>query len=185
MANEENNELTEEQLKEKEREYALESLNNNYITGLATVGLSKPKEGEIPKYGMIFSGLYKETIKDAPDQKVYEALFREALENGGSVSKESLVKKASAIVTYSVMRVKPEDILNLIGSEEAAKQEYGEKTVGDLSEDEQREILTLYVNYMMNKKAGDTLAEERKALVGGLEGILCKEREPAQPRVAG
>ena len=183
MENKENKELTEEQIKEKEREYALESLNNNYITNLASVGFSKPEEGRVPKYGMLLSGLYESTTKDAPDQTTYDALFKEQLKNGGSVNRDSLVKKATAIVTYSVVRVKPKDILELVGSQEAPKGEYGNKKVGELSEEEQKNIVTLYVNYMINKKAGETLAEEEKALVGGLEEILCKEKEPEKPAV--
>jgi hypothetical protein len=184
MTNEENNKLTEEQKKEKAREYALINLTDNYITNLASVGFNKPEEGRIPKYGMLFSGLCENTIEQTPNQHVYDTLFKEQLKNGGSVNKENLIQKASAIIQYSIMKIKPGDVLELIGSKEDLKQEYGNKTIEELSEDEQKQIIGLYANYMMNKKAGETLVEERKALVGGLEGILCKEKQPNQPAQA-
>ena len=180
MENNENKELTEEQKREKAREYAIETLKDAYITNMASAAFGEPQKGQMPKYGVVLSQLYDSTIEQDPNSLAFDALYKEDLKNGGAVTKESLMKRAKAIITYSLMAIKPQDILQLVGSKEATKNGYEDKMVGELEEEDQKNVLNLYANYMANEKVNEVIHGERKALVGGLEGILCTQKQSAQ-----
>lgn len=166
--------------KAKKREYALINLKDEYLSNIASVAIAKPSEGEMPKYGLILSGLYNETIMKAPNQNAYEQLMRdELLSDEGSLTKARLMDKAKRIIIDSIQLVQIKDILELMGSAKGIKQDYKEKYVEQLSEEERKQLNSFYATYMVNKKAETSLARERNAIVGGLEKKFCEPIEQA------
>ncbi len=117
----------------------------------------------------------------------------------GNVSESEIMESCANIVEQSLERIKVQDILELIGSEEKVANGYQDKYLSDLvpqvtqeeydklPEKEKKEItksqefygkvIAGYTQYLTDTKVSEAFGERTNAIKGGLEKMLCREKK--------
>lgn len=197
-----------EKQKEKERKVALKNLAEAPLMDLATAYFVE-KTGQYGEAGSSAIEEFKYFPAMNSGAKVYDFetgkevnVIQDALLGSrqddkrytGSVSEHRIIKSCAKIMEQSLERIKVQDILELIDSDEKVADAYKDKYLSELSpqvtqeefdklpENEKKEInkaqeiygkvMAGYVQYLTGTKVSEALEEKTKAVKGGLEGLL-------------
>ena len=161
--------------RQEERDYALNNLDDAYLTNLAIAGLTKAPEGQIPEYGTIFSDIYKGTIAQAPNQETWRRLYvPELINDEGALSKHLLMGRARDIQRGALSKVEVADVFNRIGSDKTVKEEYQGKLISELDPESQQKMISLYFNEKIGQTAEAFISGRRQVNRSPLEEEFCE-----------
>ncbi len=198
--------------KEKAREVALKNLAEAPLMDLATAYFVE-KTGQYGEAGSSAIEKFKYFPAMNSGAKVYDfetgkevnvmqnALLgsrQDGKRYSGNISEYKIIESCAKIMNQSLDRVKVQDILELIGSDEEVADAYKDKYLSDLvpqvsqeefeklPENEKKEIakseevygkiISGYVQYLTGTKVSEALGERTNAVKGGLEKMLCGEK---------
>ena len=116
----------------------------------------------------------------------------------GNVSEYDIMESCAKIMEQSLERIKVQDILELIGSEEKVVDDYKNKYLSDLvpqvtqeeydklpenkreeidkSQEIYGKVIAGYTQYLTSTKVSEAFGEQTNAIKGGLEKMLCGEK---------
>lgn len=191
--------LTKEEIEKQREEYrkvALKNLAENKLTDLAAAYLVE-KNGQygdaigsaIEQYKYfpaINSGAKVYDFKTGEEVDIMKNALLGSRQDGkrytGNISEYNIIKDCAQIIQESLMGVKIQDVLELIGSDKEVIKNYKDKYLSDLAEskeDEDKEVfetvLNGYMQYLTDTKVSESLNNRTNAIKGGLEKILCGE----------
>lgn len=202
-----------EKQKENAREVALKNLAEAPLMDLASAYFVE-KSGQYGEAGnsaieefkylpAMNSGAKVYDFKTGKEVNVMQNALLGSRQDGkrytGSVSEHKIIESCANIMQESLDRIKVQDVLELIGSDEKVADDYKDKYLSDLvpkvsqeefdklPENEKKEIaksqefygkiIAGYTQYLTGTKVSEALDEGTNAVKGGLEKMLCGEKE--------
>lgn len=174
-------ELTPEQ-REGMREVGIQNLGNETIVNLATANFA---DG----YGdagasAVERNLYLPTIQSEEASKLIAGSLLDSRQNGkrysGNVSEAKIIGDCAKIVQESLLSVKTNDLLELMGSDVKAADDYNNKYVSDLkdvNEDVFKNVFGGYIQYLTDAKVSEALGNQAGSTKKGIEKILSGAKE--------
>jgi hypothetical protein len=179
--------------REKTRGYALQNLKAANLSNLAVAYGAQNKDsgfGETDN-DAVEQFLYKPSIKgsDAYNLKtgeksdlVYDSLLgsrQDGRRYSGQVSEYGMIQTAASIVQESLLSVKVEDVMQLLGSSVTVKKGYEGKYLVDLLKSENKEdkevaqnLVGSYMAYITTTGVSKSLGMRAQGIKGGLEKLL-------------
>ena len=168
--------------KEEKRNIALDNLRSNEISDLA-VAYFIEKSGQ---YGEGVSSAY-ENFKYIPamqgnEKHVLNSLLssrQDGRRYSGNVSEYKIIQDSAEIIQGSILNVKINDILELMGSSIKLGKKYEEKYISDIAKSENKEdketlnlVIGGYIQYLSDKKISEAISLRAKRTKSGLEEML-------------
>lgn len=208
-----NNQLTPEEQKEKQREVALKNLAEAPLMDLATAYFIKKDKNygeadnsaieEFKYHPARNSGAKTYDFETGKEIDMEQKLLLDSRQDGerytGNVTEHKIIKSCAKIIQESLDRIKVQDVLELIGSEEKVVDDYKNKYLSDLlsqvsqeefdklPENEKKEIaksqefygkiMAGYTQYLTGTKVLESFGEQTNSVKGGLEKMLCEEKK--------
>ena len=170
-------EITQEQKEEflkKRREIALFQLDSSLWS------YALPKFADASQYGQLYKNAeakYDEVMENSPEKVVWDAVFKEALNKGLGVSNAYIQETSARIIQENLLSLKTEDIANYFGSKGTFKEDYEDKYIAELSQEEAQFIAGGYVKYKTDEMVQQLWGDSRKNIKTGIEKLLFKEEK--------
>jgi hypothetical protein len=167
-----------EEPNENQRKIAKANLNDDYIRGVALSALP-----DIKRYGDLLNpdGMYFRTTSNTPSDEAYQQLIAPELQSkDGAVTRGRLEKTAISIFAGSFQMLTVKEALEMTGYEGSLKEDYEEKYVGQLDENESGLLFALYRQKLLDESVPDVLKERKEQRSKGLESKFGPEKEEAK-----
>ncbi len=127
-----------------------------------------------PESGKEFNVVYNSLLGSRQDDRRYS----------GQVSEYDIIKTSADIIQKSVMALKVEDVISLIGSSVPVRESYMGRYIADLMESENEEdkkvaqtIIGGYISYITTQGVSKALNQRASEIKGGLEKIVMEEKK--------
>jgi len=188
-----------EQLREDKRAVALKNLEAEHLVDLAVAyyaqredsGYGKADNDAVQKY-LYANSLSSASILDGDGNKhaLIETALAESRQEGraytGQISEHGIIKSAAGIIQNSLMVIKVNDILELLGSDVQIGESYNGKYLSELMESDEDDVKTVaqnliggYMSTVVSKKVAEAIGKRADSTRVGLEDLV-KTEEPAE-----